>query len=102
MNAQERVDNVILKTKGLLANNTGNYFVYINKTNRFITITNDSKNRTVEEWSEGNNDIFYGSFSFSEAVTFAKVFSDLHHIEYRESFNIRTTFSQNNNDTKAF
>jgi hypothetical protein len=100
--ANDKIDKIYNLTINLLNEHKNvKFYVYVNKVNKFINITTDCNGRVMNVWSDGGNDIIYGIFTFDEAVAFAKTFSDLHHIEYRETFNIRTTTGSNNN-TKAF
>ncbi|MEA3315065.1 MAG: hypothetical protein U9Q30_04345 [Campylobacterota bacterium] len=101
MNANEKIENIYKLTKSLIDEyNDEKFYVYINKTNKFINITTDCNGRNINEWSNAKNDIVYGEFTFNHAISFAKIFNDLHHIEYRETFNIRTNGLSN--DIKAF
>jgi len=101
MSKKEKLISIVEKTNNLLEN-SDDFYVYVNTTNYAINITNSmSEDRHVDEWLENKNDIYYGVFSFSEAIAFAKILNDLYHIEYRETFNIRTT-NGSNNGIKAF
>ena len=101
MSKKEKLISIVAKTNNLLEN-SDDFYVYVNITNYSIHITDRiSEGRVSEEFLENNNDVYYGSFSFSKAVAFAKILSDLYHIEYRETFNIRTT-NGSNNEIKAF
>jgi hypothetical protein len=102
MNKKEKIDEIFQKTQELInSENNNNFYVYINKTNSYINITMnyDKSTRSIGEWLEKDNDIIYGPYSYTQAIAYANIFSNLYHIYYRQSFGIKTT---NGNINKAF
>lgn len=92
MTAKEKVDKTIdLTKKQISENDNSEFYVYINKTNNFINIKNSNNGRIIEKWSDKENDILLGPYSYVEAIAFSKIFDSIHHIEFRENFNVKTT-----------
>jgi hypothetical protein len=93
MTKTQKIDQTKSEIDTILeVNENSEFCIYVNKTNNFMTIQ-PAENKEFNIWSEQENDIYYGPYTFIDAVGMAKIFAEHYRTHHQDSFGVRITCS---------